>query len=127
MIDCLLLGDSIAVGVGRARPECAVQAEVGIGSAAFLRKHGGPHKADTVAISLGSNDAVDIRGPLTALRRQVEARRVYWILPAKSGPQERAVIDIARENGDAVLTFKPGADGVHPATYGALSQFVGRP
>lgn len=127
MIPCLLLGDSIAVGVGRARPECSVQAEVGIGSEAFLHKHRGTYEAGVVAISLGSNDAADIHGALAALRREVKARRVYWILPAKVGPQQRAVIEIARENGDAVLTFKPGADGVHPAAYGALAQFVGSP
>jgi len=32
MIECLILGDSIAVGIGQMRPECVVQAKSGINS-----------------------------------------------------------------------------------------------
>ena len=36
MIECLVLGDSIATGVGGARPECVTSARVGITSATYV-------------------------------------------------------------------------------------------
>ena len=60
MIECLILGDSIAVGIGQHRPDCAVIAKVGITSQNWLKNYNNhptfnkPYKV--VTISLGSND-----------------------------------------------------------------------
>jgi hypothetical protein len=56
MIDCLILGDSIAVGTYSAKPECEVHAQVGINSRNFNKKYKNDFAAKIVAISLGSND-----------------------------------------------------------------------
>lgn len=58
MLDCLILGDSIAVGVGQARPACTTSARVGITSGAFLQAlyPAAPKSASDVVISLGVND-----------------------------------------------------------------------
>jgi hypothetical protein len=56
LLECLVLGDSIAVGLGQARPECAVVAVSGITSERYvLTLHARP-RARTVVISLGVND-----------------------------------------------------------------------
>jgi hypothetical protein len=60
MIECLILGDSIAVGVSQLRPECIVQAQSGINSEDYangLFRHFELIHAKKTIISLGSNDA----------------------------------------------------------------------
>lgn len=39
MLECLILGDSIAVGTHQARPECAVYARGGINSRDFVNRY----------------------------------------------------------------------------------------
>lgn len=121
MIDCLILGDSIAVGVGQHRPDCAVEAHIGITSADYLNQFSGA-QSDVVVVSLGSND----RGPetydkLTALRAGIKARQVWWVLPgARRRPAQRAAVRaVAREHGDGVVDIPElSTDGVHPTPAG---------
>ncbi len=121
MIDCLILGDSIAVGVGQQRPDCQVEAQVGISSAAYLAIFNRNREADHVVISLGSNDRhVDI-GALLELRSTIKARRVYWILPATANGRF-AVNVVAGAYGDRVFGFEPGGDHVHPRDYRELAE-----
>ena len=57
MLECLIVGDSIAVGVSQVRPECQSIAKSGINSRDWNNKH--LHKlkpARTLVISLGAND-----------------------------------------------------------------------
>ena len=58
MLECLIVGDSIAVGTATARPECVAYAKGGINSYQWLNKNidKTPLIAKTVIISLGSND-----------------------------------------------------------------------
>ncbi len=118
MIPCLILGDSLAVGVGHARPECVVVAEVGINSARYLQTLHGARHARTVVISLGVNDSLDIETEqnLRRLRHGVSAAAVYWLLPGVHPVARDAVRDIAKEFGDKVIDVAPltGADHVHP-------------
>ena len=85
MIDCLIAGDSIAVGTHQFRPECVVYAKGGINSSQWNRQNANKKlNAETVIISLGSNDHTGVRTlwELQQLRARVEAARVFWILPA---------------------------------------------
>lgn len=119
MTDCLILGDSIAVGVGQQRPECHVEARVGVSAAAF---HVAQTSADTVIISLGSNDWSDPTSALWKLRERIDAKRVVWIVPAiRWAAQVHRVADLY---GDTTVTVMAGFDGVHPTSYRALAQLT---
>lgn len=127
MIECLILGDSIAVGIGSHRPDCAVIAKVGITSQQWL-KHNGNHPTfnkpyKVVAISLGSND---FRNSSTAeslydIRHKIKADLVVWVMPSISlKPIQRALIrEIANEFKDKILEIeKMSYDGIHPSPIG---------
>ena len=64
MLECLILGDSLAVGVGQIRKECVTYAKSGINSYDYVNRHvlytKGNTAAKTVIISLGSNDTKNI-------------------------------------------------------------------
>jgi pyruvate/2-oxoacid:ferredoxin oxidoreductase alpha subunit len=97
MIDCLILGDSIAVGTHSAKPECEVHAQVGINSRNFNKKYKNDFAAKIVAISLGSNDGKNIKtiNELIELRNRVHADKVYWILPANDSRIQEVVENVA--------------------------------
>ena len=81
MIDCLIIGDSIAVGVKRFRPECVDYAKGGITSTGWNKQYGNMDmKANTVIISLGTNDWVkaDTYEMLMKIRMKVKGdAKVY--------------------------------------------------
>lgn len=118
----MILGDSLAVGVGQARPECTVAAEVGINTSRYLQVWQHPSQAKTVVISLGVNDSEDIEteANLRRLRRGLSAETVYWLLPGIHPLARSAVHDVAREFHDKVIDVAPltGADHIHPDRLG---------
>lgn len=130
MIDCLVIGDSIAVGTQMLRPECSVFAKSGINTWQWNNKYLTKDlTAKTVIISLGSNDhkSIKTRKELETTRELIKGSRVFWILPAgnsKSGGVDIKVIqeivrDIAIKNGDIVLPISNlQPDGVHPTGKG---------
>lgn len=127
MLDCLILGDSIAVGTHQFKPECVAYAKGGINSWQYNKDYVTPRKndfgAEVVIISLGSNDHAGVKtyNELYRLRERVKAQRVYWILPnaEKFPKQEHDVNLIAISFGDFVI--KPTRyqkDQVHPSWEG---------
>lgn len=130
MIECLILGDSIAVGTQLYAPTCNKVAKGGINSWQFNRAY---VKEDMVAktaiISLGSNDHVHVKTEqeLLTLRGRVRAERVFWILPAgnlkaSNVPIEKIqsiVCSIAGRYNDGVVEIKGlSPDRIHPTTAG---------
>ena len=120
---CAVIGDSIAVDLGLALPDCAMHARIGIGSAAIV---GLVERADLIVISAGSNDPDN-----PALARNLEAirarcpGRVLWVLPIH--PRARAIVaEVAAAHGDATAGFAPARDNVHPRTVSPLVQAVHR-
>jgi len=123
MLECLIVGDSIAVGTATARPECVAYAKGGINSYQWLNKNidKTPLIAKTVIISLGSNDHkyVKTESELQAIRELTKADRVYWILPAIKPDIQEIVRKVAAKNGDTVLPItRLQKDGVHPSWAG---------
>jgi hypothetical protein len=122
MLECLILGDSIAVGIHQSRPECAVYAKSGINSRDFVNRYIGKDLvADTVVISLGSNDhqGIKTKNELLDLRSQVLAKKVYWILPAIKPDIQEIVEEVANKHGDWIVKIPNLAqDGIHPSTRG---------
>jgi lysophospholipase L1-like esterase len=128
MLDCLIIGDSIAVGTAMKRPECVSYAKGGWNSWQWNKDYlskAASQPAKTVIVSLGANDhrGVKTEIELRKMREAIKADRVFWISPGKERkpiPQE-AIERIAREYGDTVLP-RPEAhmssDGVHPTGLG---------
>ena len=122
MLECLIVGDSIAVGTKTFKPECAVMAKSGWNSAQWNRRYGLEElRAHTVIISLGSNDYAGIHteDELRAVRARARADRVYWILPAIKPNIQEIVRRVAANWGDTVLPIPElSRDQVHPTTTG---------
>jgi lysophospholipase L1-like esterase len=127
MLECLILGDSLAVGVGQVRTECVTHAKSGINSYDYVNRDLLHTKGDTqakhVIISLGSNDTEKINTfeELDTLRQLVQADRVYWILPAIKEEKRKAVWAVANKYHDRVIetrTHDLSPDRIHPTGKG---------
>jgi lysophospholipase L1-like esterase len=123
MFECLIVGDSIAVGVANVRKECVSYSKGGINSWQWVNKNiqHTPLQAKTVIISLGSNDhkGVKTEKELETIRELTKADRVYWILPAIKPDIQDIVRKVAAKNGDVVLPItRLQPDGVHPSWAG---------
>jgi lysophospholipase L1-like esterase len=125
MLECLIVGDSIAVGVSQVRTECQAIAKSGINSGDWNKKH--LHKlkpARTLIISLGANDlGINTEGHIRSLRTNAQANRVFLLLPSQrlKPRQVEAVKLVAAEFGDTVIPRPESnisADGVHPTYKG---------
>ena len=124
MLECLIAGDSIAVGIANVRKECVAYVTGGINSYQWLNKNikNTPLIAKHVIISLGSNDHkyVKTEQELRTIRQLTQADRVYWVMPSNKFPeQQKAIWKIANEYHDTVLkTERMQADNVHPSWAG---------
>jgi lysophospholipase L1-like esterase len=122
MIDCFIIGDSIAVGVAQQRQQCSAIAQVGISSEQYAAINVTPVSAGRVLISLGSNDGAgsNIEQNLRRIRNNVNSRSVSWLLPANNNAARSAITKIAGEFGDRLIDVRPfaGRDGVHPTMAG---------
>jgi lysophospholipase L1-like esterase len=130
MLECLILGDSLAVGVGQIRTECVTYAKSGINSYDYVNRHvwhtKGNTQAKTVIISLGSNDFKNIKtyDELDTLRQLVKADRVYWILPIIKDNKRQDVINVANKYQDTIIDARKHSvspDKVHPTYSGYKS------
>jgi lysophospholipase L1-like esterase len=128
MIDCMIIGDSIAVGTHMARPECVAYAKGGWNSWQWNKDYlskASSQPARTVIISLGANDhkGVKTEAELRKMREAVKGDRVFWIDPGqdrKPLPHD-AIVRIAKEYGDTVLPRPKehmSSDKVHPTGKG---------
>ena len=126
MLECLILGDSIAVGTIHARPGCIEMAKGGINSRDWNTQFGNRPALDgmdykTVIISLGSNDyqGINTRKEVEAIREKVQAKRVFWVLPAIKPAVQEIIRETARHYGDTVIPISDlSKDGVHPTGKG---------
>ena len=112
LLACLIAGDSIALALARDAPLCAVDAEVGIGSAAVAAR---VRPVPLVVVSAGSNDPDNPRlvRNLLEIRIRAGVSPVVWVVPADRRAAA-AVIAVARLAHDRTVAFVPGRDGVHP-------------
>jgi lysophospholipase L1-like esterase len=129
MLECLIVGDSIAVGTKMFAPHCELQGKGGINSWQFNRMYKGSFYADTLIISLGSNDHKGVKtyDELFEMRQRVGAKNVFWILPAGNLPAggvpieniQSIVKELAAYYGDTVLPIRGlQPDGIHPSWSG---------
>jgi hypothetical protein len=122
MLECLIVGDSIAVGTAQFRPECVSLSKGGINSHDWNKKNrDNPVAAKTVIISLGSNDHSGVRTlwELQQLRNRVNADKVYWIMPAIKPHVQKMVELVAKDYNDVIIPItRLQKDGVHPTGAG---------
>lgn len=128
MFECMIIGDSIAVGTAMARPECVSYSRGGWNSWQWNRDYlsvASSRPAKTVIISLGANDhqGVKTEQELRKMRSAIKADRVFWIDPGqqrKPVPYD-AMVRIAKEYGDTIIPRPKdhmSADGIHPTGRG---------
>jgi len=126
MIDCLVLGDSIAVGVAQHLPECQVIAKVGLSSSQVLAAVKAVSN-DVTIISVGSNDPrnPELLRNIRALRAKINAKYVIWLLPY-DGSASGAVRQVAGSHRDYLIDLKNFAsgDGVHPKNYKSIAMEI---
>ena len=124
MLECLIVGDSLAVGVANIRKECVALVQSGVNSQQWLDRNiqHTPLTAKHVIISLGSKDtnSIETEEQLRTIRSLARAQRVYWVLPGSNFPAQRKIIwRIANDYRDVILkTEKMQADNVHPTAAG---------
>lgn len=130
MLDCMVIGDSIAVGVHTQRQECVAYAKGGINTWQWNKMYGEKDlTAGTVIISLGTNDHKYIKTEkeLLLMRSKVKATKVFWILPVGNLPGSQVPIEqiqntvknIAKQYGDVVLPItRVQTDNIHPSWAG---------
>ena len=127
MLDCLILGDSIAVGTHMVKHECALVGKGGINSWQWNKNYSSQLKpAESVIISLGTNDhsGVNTFQELLAMRQKIDGKNVYWIMPPCNDkfckPHVNEVVEIIAKNfGDTIIgTKRLQADAIHPSWAG---------
>lgn len=124
MLDCLILGDSIAVGTQMFKQECVSYSQGGISTPGWLKKFGQNNlSSEVVIISLGTNDSdpYPTLDRLMEVRAKVNAQRVYWIAPnpEKRPSKRQDVYRVAQQFQDVVLTTdRWQADKIHPSWSG---------
>lgn len=126
MLECLILGDSIGVGISNVKTECVAYVKSGIDSTNYIKAYNDVNKkTKSVIISLGTNDSdnVDTYYSLLKLRKSVDAEKVVWILPSKTvKPKQNSIVKkIANEFKDSMLEITDkdlSKDRIHPTGTG---------
>ena len=124
MLECLILGDSIAVGVSRQLPNCESIAEVGINSRNYYNTYISQiADANSYIVSLGANDGYTNTAEwIPQLRREFPRHaQVVWLVPANNREAILAIVSLSAQYNDntVLLTDFPLAkDGVHPTGSG---------
>jgi lysophospholipase L1-like esterase len=128
MLECLILGDSIAVGTKMFAPkECVSYSKGGYNTWQWNKKWGNtPLNSEIVVISLGTNDHKGVRTEkeLRKMRERVRSNRVMWVMPPCNAKFCKSNINaivtkLANEYGDQIIGTKHvQPDGVHPSWKG---------
>jgi hypothetical protein len=118
---CSILGDSIALGLALANPQCNYDARVGRSVAAI--SHLAPVMADRIVISAGSNHPTGLSYKQLRRWRKTLRGNVMWVAPQnKLGAY--TINRVSAYFGDRVVHFVPGKDGVHPRSYQTLNRDI---
>lgn len=130
MLECLIIGDSIAVGTKQFAPHCELVGKGGINTWQWNQMYPNTDlSAGIVIISLATNDHRYIKTvpELLKMRERVKSSRVYWILPAGNLKGSEVPIEVIQDHvhtvasqyGDVVLPIRGlQRDGIHPSWSG---------
>lgn len=136
MLDCLIIGDSIAEGLAQAKPQCAAIVRSGITTRHWFDKFSSnpnfTKNYRVVVISLSTNDMYNgyTSEYLYNVRSKVNADMVIWVLPnsVRKPKQHQMVKEIANEFRDRILDIHQwvGYDGIHPPTLNAYKEIANK-
>lgn len=127
MLECIIMGGSIAVGLSQIRKECSAYVQRGISSSNFVKRFDSKISipAKVVIISLGANDyKINTKEHILAIRKKVKATHIFWLTPDKNKKPDavKAVEEVAKEFSDTVIPhLEPSLmnkDGIYPTTQG---------
>jgi lysophospholipase L1-like esterase len=124
MLECLIIGDSIGVGVSQFRKECPAYVQSGISSPGWIKKYGEKTQPTKVLIiSLGANDyGINTLPNIERIRANAKADKVFWLLPRieRVPHAHEAVRKVAAQYGDVTLDRPKDVspDGIHPTGKG---------
>lgn len=122
MVECLILGDSIAQGISTVRKECVAYVQSGINSRNWNNRYIVNNlSANTVIISIGTNDpeTMNTFKELLALRQLVSGKKVFWIIPPIKPTVQDMVRIVAKNYKDTILEIPElSKDKVHPTSTG---------
>jgi lysophospholipase L1-like esterase len=117
LLDCAIIGDSIAVGIANVRRDCVVNARVG-----RMAEQQQPlsTRARVLVISLGSNNQNNVEVSLRRLREASTADLVIWVVPNTPHSSRETVKRLAAAYGDQTLDVRDvvSSDNVHPSSRG---------
>jgi len=117
MMDCVYIGDSIAIGLQQYEPNCGIYAKVGADTDFIVKQFSGTKSAGHAIISMGSNAPMNPRNYQNAikLRKSLDVDFVVWILPYDR-TAAAAIRKVAQQFPDAILDLHgiPTKDKVHP-------------
>lgn len=127
LLECLIIGDSIANGISMANKQCSAIVKNGITSEGWLRENKNHptysnNKYKIAVISLGTNDLKYGKTVenLYDIRNNIKAEKVYWILPSSTlKPVQRQIVrELSNEFHDTSIDISQqiGYDGIHPST-----------
>ena len=128
MLECLIIGDSIAVGTKMFAPtECVSYSKGGFNTWQWNKRWGKtPLEAKTVVISLGTNDHKGVKtyAELNKMRHRIRSMKVVWVMPPCNpkfckSKVNAIVSQIAAEHNDyTISTSYVQPDGIHPSWRG---------
>ena len=119
MMDCVYIGDSIAVGLQQREPSCGIYAKVGADTDFIVKHYSGTKAVGHAVISMGSNAPMNPRNYQNAmkLRKSLDVDFVVWILPYNR-TAAAAIRKVAQQFPDAIVDLGalgiPSNDRVHP-------------
>jgi hypothetical protein len=127
LLECLIIGDSIANGVSQVNHQCSAIVKNGITSEGWFKTNKNHpsylnNKFKIAIISLGTNDLKmgNTSENLYNIRNKIKAEKVFWILPSKIlKPNQRHIVtELSNEFHDKTIDISSqvGYDGIHPPT-----------
>lgn len=128
--DCLVIGDSLAVGLGVALKAQGVDCDV------FARKGLTAWQIGLLApigryavayVSAGSNNPKNphLEDEVRVLRSHLRTSKVVWVLPYDRTAAHAVNANAAETGGLVVdMAWFPTRDGIHPASYAPLARMI---
>jgi len=125
MIDCVAIGDDIALTLGSTGPlACEVRAASGLTSSKIINIAGGKFHYYCF-ISAGSFDPTSSKlgGNLQSIRNITNCKYYVWVVPVNN-IAALVVETEAKLHSDVTVSFSPGSDNTTPANYSVLVQSI---
>jgi hypothetical protein len=128
MLECLIIGDSIAQGIVDYNKKCYSYTKVGISPDNFLKKYGDKISMNNkiTIVSIGSNNPKNeyiLNQNLNKIRNKINSKKILWILP-KNHKIKKTILNFAIKNNDKYVEFQVGKDNVHPKSYKTLNDDI---